>query len=108
MIVFIVYIIIFFSNNYFRNKQFGYRLCLILSGPDLCLNCLQRFSADKDLVFSPPMKYFTDRSKAVRLLWIFYVYFCLVFAMPLCASVYMCLVVTCWERAGLLVLVCGV
>ena len=23
--------------------------------------------------------------------------FCLVFAMPLCASVYMCLVVTCWE-----------
>ena len=25
--------------------------------------------------------------------------FCLVFAVPLCASVYMCLVVTCWERA---------
>ena len=23
--------------------------------------------------------------------------FCLVFAMPLCASVYMCFVVTCWE-----------
>ena len=37
-------------------------------------------------------------------------FFCLVFAtcMPLCASVYMCLVVTCWERAGLLALVCGV
>ena len=33
---------------------------------------------------------------------------CLVFAMPLCASVYMCLVVTCWERADLLALVCGV
>ena len=31
--------------------------------------------------------------------------FCLVFAMPLCASVYMWLVVTCWERADLLVLV---
>ena len=28
-------------------------------------------------------------------------------AMPLCASVYMCLVITCWERAGLLALVCG-
>ena len=28
--------------------------------------------------------------------------------MPLCASVYMCLVVTCWERADLLALVCGV
>ena len=36
-----------------------------------------------------------------------YYFFCgfLVFAMPLCASVYMCLVVTCWERAGLLALV---
>ena len=37
------------------------------------------------------------------LLWVF---FCLVVAMPLCASVYMCLVVTCWERADLLALVC--
>ena len=34
--------------------------------------------------------------------------FCLMFAMSLCASVYMCFVVTCWERAGLLALVCGV
>ena len=36
---------------------------------------------------SPPVKYFTDRFKAVLLLWISYVCFCLVFAMPLCASV---------------------
>ena len=58
---------------------------------------------------SPPIKYFTDRSKAALLLWIFYVvFFCLVFAMPLCASVCMCLVVTCWERADLLALVCDV
>ena len=35
-------------------------------------------------------------------------FFCLVFAMSLCASVYMCFVVTCWERADLLTLVCGV
>ena len=34
--------------------------------------------------------------------------FCLVFAMSLCASVYVCFVVTCWERADLLALVCGV
>ena len=34
--------------------------------------------------------------------------FCLVFALSLCASVYMCFVVTCWERADLLALVCGV
>ena len=51
----------------------------------------------------------TDPSKAVILLWIFYgFFFYLVFAMPLCASVYMCFVVTCWERADLLALVCGV
>ena len=35
-------------------------------------------------------------------------YFCLAFAVPLCASVCVCLVVTCWERAELLALVCGV
>ena len=29
-------------------------------------------------------------------------------AMHFYASVYMCLVVTCWERAGLLAFVCGV
>ena len=33
---------------------------------------------------------------------------CLMFAMPLCASFYICLVVTCWERADLMALVCGV
>ena len=36
-------------------------------------------------------------------------FFYLVFAVPLCASVYMCLVVTCLERvADLFALVCGV
>ena len=35
-------------------------------------------------------------------------FFCLVFAMPLWVSVYMCLVVTCWERADFLALICGV
>ena len=34
--------------------------------------------------------------------------FCLMFAMSLCVSVYMCFVVTCWEGADLLALVCGV
>ena len=38
----------------------------------------------------------------------FYVFFGLLFVMPLCVSVYLCLVVTFWERADLLVLVCGV
>ena len=36
-------------------------------------------------------------------------FFCLVFAMPaLCASVYMCFVAACLERADLLALVCSV
>ena len=30
------------------------------------------------------------------------------FVDPQCTSVYMCFVVTCWERADLLALVCGV
>ena len=34
--------------------------------------------------------------------------FYLVFAMPLNPSVYLCLLVTCWERAELLALVCGI
>ena len=34
--------------------------------------------------------------------------FCLVFALSLCESVYMCFAVTCWERADLLALVCCV
>ena len=34
--------------------------------------------------------------------------FCLVFAMSLCASVYMCFEVTCWERADLLFVVSAV
>ena len=57
---------------------------------------------------SPPVKYFTDRSKAVLLLWIFYVFVRSCVCYVLCASVYMCFVVTCWERADLLALVCGV
>ena len=47
---------------------------------------------------------FQGGTSFVDLLW----FFCLVFAMPFWASVYMCLVVTCWERADLLALVCGV
>ena len=34
--------------------------------------------------------------------------FCLVFVLSLCPSVYVCFVVTCWERADLFALVCGV
>ena len=56
---------------------------------------------------SPLVKYFTDRSKAVLFVDLL-CYVCLVFAVPLYASVYMCLVVTCWERTDLVALVSGV
>ena len=69
-----------------------------------CLLCLLRHKTG----LSPPVKYFTDRSKAVLLLWIFYVFVLSCVCYVLCASVYMCFVVTCWERADLLALVCGV
>ena len=56
---------------------------------------------------SPPLNIFTYCSKALLLLWTIYV-FCLVFVMPLCSSVCLCLVVTCLGRADLLAPVCGV
>ena len=59
------------------------------------------------MCLDPHLNYFTDRSKAVFLLWIFCVFFCLALAMPLCASGYMCFVVNCWEKADLLALLCG-
>ena len=52
---------------------------------------------------------FTDRSRAMLLLCGAFVFlFCLVFAVSLCWSVCVCFVVTCWERADLFALVCGV
>ena len=53
-----------------------------------------------NILLTVPRRYFFCGS--------FIVFFCLVFAMPLGASVYMCFVVTCWERDDLLALVCGV
>ena len=50
----------------------------------------------------------TDRSKAVLPFRIFHGFFCHVFVMPLRASGYLCLLVTCRERTDLLALVCGV
>ena len=37
-----------------------------------------------------------------------FMFFCCVFALHLCASVYMRIVDICWERADLLAIVCGV
>ena len=45
---------------------------------------------------SPPVKYFTDRSKAVLLLWVFYV-FSLLCLLCLCACLFICAL---WSPAG--------
>ena len=73
-----------------------------------CLHFTHIVSAYDLTSLSPPVKYFTDRSKAVLLLWIFYVFVLSCVCYVLCVSVYMCFVVTCWERADLLAFVCGV
>ena len=44
----------------------------------------------------PPEEYFTDRSGTLLLLCFFCVFFCLAFAVPLCASVVCAL----WSPAG--------
>ena len=48
------------------------------------------------LDFSPPVKYFTDRSKAVLHLWIFYV-FSVLCLLCLCARLFICAL---WSPAG--------
>ena len=70
---------------------FGSKLYRQIVGIPMGTNCaplvadLFLFCYERDFVH--PVKYFTDRSKAVLRLWIFYVLFFLVFAMSLCASV---------------------
>ena len=46
--------------------------------------------ARRETVLSPPVKYFTDRSKAVLLLWIFYI-FSVLWLLCLCAHLFICL-----------------
>ena len=46
---------------------------------------------------SPPVKYFTDRSKAVLLLWIFSVFCSVLGLLCLCARLFICAL---WSPAG--------
>ena len=69
-----------------------------------------RFESSSLFIFilSHPVKYFYWPFKGGASFVDHLCYFCLVFVMLSCASVYWCLVVTCWERADLLALVCDV
>ena len=54
--------------------------------------------ARRETSLSPPVKYFTDRPKAVLLLWIFCVFFCSVLCLLcLCARLFICAL---WSPAG--------
>ena len=46
--------------------------------------------ARRDTGLSPPVKYFTARSKAVLLLWIFYVFFSVLCLLCLCVRLFVC------------------
>ena len=46
---------------------------------------------------SPPVKHFTDRSKAVLLLWIFYGFFSVLCLLCICACLFICAF---WPPAG--------
>ena len=83
---------------------------LFLTVPRGCLQfVIVVFPDHTHLPFSsPPVNFLLTVPMQYIFCGSFIVFFCLVFAMHLCAYVYMCLVVTRWERAGLLVLVCGV
>ena len=76
-------------------------LNIIVSFKMRCSHLWDRFRPTSE-IFPPP---FQGGASFFDLLWVF---FFLVFAVPLCASVCVCLVVTCLERADLLALVCGV
>ena len=84
---------------YFKTKMTSGTAAYIPMGVDCRLWC-------RETSLSPPVKYFTDRSKAVLLFGSFVLFMscvCHAFGSILC-----CLVVTCWERADLLTLVCDV
>ena len=56
---------------------------------DLCIwtTCELRVRLNR---FKPSSKYFTDRSKAVLLLWIFYVFFSVLCLLCLCTRLFIC------------------
>ena len=77
---------------------------LIVSIPDLCTLTYFYFMR-RETSLSPPVKYFTDRSKAVLLLWIFYVFLSCVFyafvrACVCYVFVRVCLYVLCGHLLG--------
>ena len=64
----------------------------------MCLSTSElRVRSALETGLSPPVKYFTDRSKAVLLLWIFYVFFSVLCLLCLCVRLFICAL---WSPAG--------
>ena len=98
-------------SNYFQSRL-NY-ICITISAPQNQESALNLVWTKGEV--GPPLNWFKPSGKIFY--WPFQgsisfvnllCFICLMFAMTLCASVYMCLVVTGWERADLLALVCGV
>ena len=79
----------------------------VLLSPNFALSPFYSLIWCGETGLNPPRKYFTDRSRVLLLLWIFYV-FSVLCLLCLCVTVCLCLKVTCRERADPLALVCGV
>ena len=96
-------------NLYFTNRMIKLNIIIIFEEILKIIDCQhKRYINDLRLA---PLNWFKPSSS---IFWRYFFCgslmfsFCLVFAMSLCASVYMGFVVTCWERADLLALVFGV
>ena len=74
-------------------------MCYILSLSKMCPGPHQKqgWGLRRKTGLSPPVKYFTDRSKAVLLLWIFYVFCSVLCLLCLCARLFICAL---WSHAG--------
>ena len=71
--------------------------------------CVRNDADELSLSDEEKMKAWVEHyARLLNVEWIFYVFVLSCVCYVLCASVYMCFVVTCWERADLLALVCGV
>ena len=68
----------------------------------------ENLSKDRDMEILVLWHCLIPHADAVAPVFVFIYIHGHVFATSLCASVYMCLEGTCWEKADLLALVCGV
>ena len=82
------------NNDNMVSKIYHSELQLII--PDLCTLTYFNKTITSDIA-AAFLEYFTDRSEAVLLLWIFYVFFSVLCLLCLCARLFICAL---WSPAG--------